>query len=115
MPHAVARRAKRGGTIIGATLATGTEHGSGPSPCKSPAVKTPSTPGMASAAVVSIPSIAACACGDRTTYIQACPGTPMSSMNRARPVRKRKSSKRRSDRPRNDMSRGSSPHPHNPN
>ena len=51
---------------IGATLATGTVQGSGPRSARSVAVKVPRTPGIARAAAVSMRSIVACACGERT-------------------------------------------------
>src|SRR5204862_4123147 len=63
------------------------------------AVKTPRTPGIARAAAVSMPSIAACPCGERSTMPCSWPGMSMSSTKRPCPVRNRQSSSRRSERP----------------
>jgi hypothetical protein len=73
--------ARRGGTIIGATVATWAMHGSLPMPSasRSAAVKMPRTPGIARAAAVSMPSIAACPCGERSTMPCSWPGRSMSS------------------------------------
>ena len=54
-------------------------HGTPPSSPSVASVKTLTTPGMASAADVSMPLITACACGERTNAAYAMPGSLMSS------------------------------------
>ena len=58
------------------------------------AVSTAWTPGIASAAAVSIPRMRACGCGLRTKAPCSMPASLMSSTKRARPVRSAGSSTR---------------------
>ena len=96
--------AGRGGTIIGATVATGTVQGSGPRSARSVCrVDAQHARHRARGRRYRCARSLACAWGERTTCIQAWPGTSMSSTKRPRPVRKRASSSRRSDCPINDM------------
>src|SRR5262245_45694191 len=70
-----------------------------PSARQSAPVKTPSTPGIAVARLVSMPRMCACACGERSITAQAWPSTLKSSLKRPRPVVSRSSSLRTRGRP----------------
>jgi hypothetical protein len=65
------------GTLMSSVI--GQTKGSAPS-CRSSPVCTPSTPGIAAAADVSIESIVACTYGGRTSAIHTMPGIVKSSM-----------------------------------
>src|SRR5581483_10653018 len=69
-------------------------HGSGLRCSKSLPVYTPSTPGAAAAALVSMPRMRACAYGERSTATCASPVSRTSSRKRAAPVIRRGSSTR---------------------
>src|SRR5215813_998527 len=62
-------------------------------------LSTASTPGRAAAALLSMPRIVACACGERTNTAKTCPGRFTSAVKWPRPVMKRWSSLRRTAAP----------------
>ena len=66
-----------------------------PSAAQSAPVNTPSTPGIALAALVSMRTIRACGCGERTIAAWVSPSMLKSSVKRPLPVSSRASSLRR--------------------
>src|SRR2546430_2484104 len=92
-------RGYRTGILMSSVI--GQTNGSPPI-SRSAAVKTPTTPGIAAASAVSIPSIVAWTYGGRTSAIHTMPGIVQLSMYCASPVMSSGSSLRRTGRPTND-------------
>ena len=80
--------------ILATTPGNGIRSGIGSMAARSAPSRTASTPARERAAPTSIPTIRACACGERTMRNQSWPGTLMSSTNRLAPTSRRRPSSR---------------------